>query len=63
MIISNKEINIYIKDSNNMEKLPVVILNNFYKQLKEIIKECDKLKVKDFIAVEITRIQKNQKIK
>ena len=39
-----------------MEKLPVVILNNFYKQLKEIIKECDKLKVKDFIAVEITRI-------
>ena len=62
MIISNKEINIYIKDSNNTEKLPVVILNNFDKQLKEIIKECDKLKIKDFIAVEITRIQKNQKI-
>ena len=62
MIISNKEINIYIKDSNNTEKLPVVILNNFDKQLKEIIKECDKLKIKDFIAVEITRINWNKEM-
>lgn len=56
--INNKQIEIFYNKTNN-KKCPVIILNTFSDEGKEVWRECQKLNANDFILVAISKLNWN----
>ena len=59
--IKNKIINIYCR-KNYSKELPVVILNTFENEYKEILKNCKNIDCKEFILVSISNLDWNNEM-
>ena len=59
--INNKVINIYGYDSK-LKKLPVIILNTYGNEGKDVFLECQKLNCKPFILVTISNLDWNNEL-
>ena len=56
--IKGKQVEIFYNDSE-IKKVPVIILNTYEGEGKEVWEECQKLNVKDFILVAISKLDWN----
>ena len=59
--IENKVIDIYYKEKS-LKELPVVILNTFENEYKEILKNCKNIDCKEFILVSISNLDWNNEM-
>ena len=59
LVVNNKKISIYGNNSSK-QMIPVIILNSFQEEGKEIFEKCKELQAIDFILVSISNLNWNQ---
>lgn len=59
LLVNNKKISIYGNNSSK-QMIPVIILNSFQEEGKEIFEKCKELQAIDFILVSIGNLNWNQ---